>query len=79
MQYPPGVLIDEPGEVPFGVRAWVALRAHELSQKRSGVTAPDDASWLAHNAGTRDNLLYSLKAQFTSLVVVRYGHFTPFG
>jgi hypothetical protein len=61
MQYPPGVLIDEPGEVPFGVLAWVALRAHQLSEERAGV-ARADQYWLAHNDGTRNNLLYGLKA-----------------
>lgn len=61
IQHPRGVLVDEPGEVPFGVLAWVALRAHELSEQRAGYTDPGGANWWAHTASIRSNLLYSLK------------------
>ena len=69
MQYPRGVLADEPYEVPFGVLAWVALRAHGLWEERTEFAPSGPAyTWTSvtrsiHDKWERDLLLYGLRAQ----------------
>ena len=69
MQYPRGVLADEPYEVPFGVLAWVALRAHGLWEERTGFAPSGPAyTWTGvtrsiHDEWERGLLLYGLRAR----------------